>query len=133
MNLRWPTGSWKKRWYFTRTSEVSATDILLPWANLHRAEGDIKGAVRLYRTALAALGNDRGSGRNLLLLDLATVANALDQDELTAHLLGASDAQDKEVRRLWPIERVDYDHLAEAARARLGAERFHAASIQGRD
>ena len=64
-------------------------------------------------------------------LGLAALAVALDQHELAARLLGATEAVSKTNYRLRPIERKDYNRLVDAARARLGAARFEAVWIQG--
>ena len=50
-------------------------------------------------------------------LGLAALAVALDQHELAARLLGATEARDETDYRLLPIERNDYNRLI-AAHAR---------------
>ena len=57
---------------------------------------------------------------------------ALSQHEVTARLLGATHAVDETIARLAPIERDDYNRLADATRAALGAAAFDAAWMEGR-
>ena len=111
---------------------IRTADIMLPWAELHWAEGDYTQAIQLYRASLATMIEDRGSSQNQFLLGLATVANRLGHYEVTARLLGASHTLDEAVQPFWPIEREDYNRLFEATRVSLGAKRFDAAWMEGR-
>jgi hypothetical protein len=65
-------------------------------------------------------------------LNLASLAAALDQHELVARLLGATEMVNEAGARLLPIERINYNRLADSARASLGAAAFDVAWAQGR-
>jgi len=65
-------------------------------------------------------------------LNLASLAAALDQHELVARLLGATEMVNEAGARLLPIERSDFNRLADSGRASLGAAAFDAALAQGR-
>jgi len=64
-------------------------------------------------------------------LNLASLAAALDQHELVARLLGATEMVNEAGARLLPIERSDFNRLADSARASLGAAAFDVAWAQG--
>jgi len=99
-------------------------------AILVQEEGDYGSAVRWYGASLPGMRSLRESWSDWGL-GLAALAVALDQHELAARLLGATEAVSKTNYRLRPIERKDYNRLVDAARARLGAARFEAVWIQG--
>jgi tetratricopeptide (TPR) repeat protein len=104
----------------------------LPMAALVQAEGNCGQAVKLFREALAGVKHDRWSWGSYLL-GLATLAQAAGEYELIARLLGAIHLVDETVQRLFPIQRNDFSHLADAARVRLGATRFDDAWAAGRE
>jgi len=100
-------------------------------AALAQAEGNYGRAIQLYRASLVGLRYFQGD-RSWCLLNLAALAAALSQHEVTARLLGATHAVDETIARLAPIERDDYNRLADATRAALGAAAFDAAWMEGR-
>ena len=101
-------------------------------ATLVQEEGDYDSAVRWYRASLPGVKVDRdewgvwGTG-------LAYLAMALDQYELAATLLSATEGSDEENHRLWPIHQNDCDRLVEMARAQLSTACFDAAWAEGRE
>ena len=99
-------------------------------AALGQAQGDYHRAVQCYRESLVGAKHYRWIW-GPCLLGLAALAAALGQHELTARLLGATEAVDKTSYRLLPDERDDYNRLADAARADLGSARFDAAWTRG--
>jgi tetratricopeptide (TPR) repeat protein len=111
---------------------IRTADIMVPWAELHWAEGDHSRAIQLYRASLATMIDDRGSSQSQFLLGLATLANMLGHCEVTARLLGTSNTLDEAAQPLWPIERGDFNRLFEATRVCLELERFDAAWNEGR-
>ncbi|WP_423223906.1 helix-turn-helix domain-containing protein [Candidatus Amarolinea aalborgensis] len=100
-------------------------------ATLVQEEGDYDNAVRWYRASLPGVKVDRdewgvwGTG-------LAYLAMALDQYELAAALLGATESSDEENHRLWPIYQNECNQLIETTRAQLSTARFDAAWAEGR-
>lgn len=100
-------------------------------AALLQAEGDYGHAVRWYRESLAGAHHYPWTW-GPCLLNLASLAADLDQHELVARLLGATETVNQAGTRLLPIERDDYNHLADSARASLGPAAFEAAWAQGR-
>ncbi|MGB2771915.1 MAG: hypothetical protein WBF31_06310, partial [Anaerolineae bacterium] len=99
-------------------------------AALLQAEGDYGQAIQWYREGLAGAAHYPATW-GPCLLNLASLAAALDQDELVARLLGATETVNETGTRLLPIERSDYNRLADSARAHLGAAAFDAAWAQG--
>ncbi|MFZ1463946.1 MAG: hypothetical protein WAV60_07830, partial [Anaerolineae bacterium] len=100
-------------------------------AALLQAEGDYRQAVQWYREGLAG-ANHYPAVWGPCLLNLASLAAALDQPELVTRLLGATETVNEAGTRLLPIERDDYNRLAETVRTHLGETRFDAAWAQGR-
>ncbi len=110
---------------------------LLNWPNrellrLVQEEGDYSGAVRWYRLSLAAIRFTRNRW-SVWSLGLAALAEALEQYELVARLLGATDAADVTDFHLYPIERKDYGRLVAMTRAHLGGASFDTAWAQDRE
>ena len=104
----------------------------LHMALLSQAEGNCGAAILWYRESLPRVKDDieiRGS----CSLGLAELAVALEQHELTARLMGSTAAVDEIDSGLDPVERDDYNRLADAARSSLGAVAFDAAWTQGRE
>ncbi|MFZ1598717.1 MAG: hypothetical protein WAW26_22955, partial [Anaerolineae bacterium] len=101
-------------------------------ATLVQEEGDYDSAVRWYRASLPGVKVDRdewgvwGTG-------LAYLAMALDQYELAATLLSATEGSDEENHRLWPIYQNECNRLIETTRAQLSTARFDAAWAKGRE
>ena len=101
-------------------------------ATLVQEEGDYESAVRWYRASLPGVKVDRdewgvwGTG-------LAYLAMALDQYELAATLLSATEGSDEENHRLWPIYQNECNRLIETTRAQLSTPRFDAAWAKGRE
>ncbi|MFZ2422885.1 MAG: tetratricopeptide repeat protein, partial [Anaerolineae bacterium] len=113
-------------------SEEYARVLVAPHtALLFQTKGDYETAVRWYRASLPGLEREVDTW-DLCGLGLAALAAALDQHEMAARMLGATDAVDQEDRRLHPFERDDYNRLADVARASLGAAAFDVAWAQGR-
>ncbi len=100
-------------------------------AKLAQEEVDYKSAVRWYRASLPGVSYYRESWSDWSL-GLAALAVVLDQHELVAMLVGATEATDVTDYRLLPIMHGDCRRLAEAARAHLGIERFDRAWGEGR-
>ena len=100
-------------------------------AALLQAEGDYGHAVQWYREGLAG-ANHYPWTWGPCLLNLAALAAALDQHDLVARLLAATETVNETGTRLLPIERGDYNRLADSARASLDPAAFEAAWAQGR-
>jgi len=100
-------------------------------AALLQAEGNYEHAIHWYRESLAG-ANHYPWTWGPCLLNLASLAAALDQHELVARLLGATEMVNEAGARLLPIERSDFNRLADSARASLGAAAFDVAWAQGR-
>ena len=103
----------------------------LPLTVLLQAEGDYGHAVQWYQEGLAG-ANHYPWTWGPCLLNLASLAAALDQHDLVAKLLGVTETVNETGTRLLPIERSDYNRLADSARASLGAAAFDIAWAQGR-
>ena len=100
-------------------------------AMLVQAEGDYGSAIHWYRAGTRGIKYLTYDWK-LWGLGLAGMAVALDQHELAARLLGATDGTDVADYRLFPIERDNYNRLAAATRAQLGAAAFDVAWAEGR-
>ena len=121
-----------RRLWRSMYSEEQARVLVAPHtALLFQTKGDYETAVRWYRASLPGL--ERAADTWALCgLGLAALAAALEQHVLAARMLGATDAVHQEGHRLHPFERDNYNRLADAARASLGAVAFDAAWAEGR-
>ena len=87
-------------------------------ATLVQEEGDYESAVRWYRASLPGVKIDRDEW-GLWGTGLASLAILLDQHELAATLLGATEGSDEEDHRIWPIHQNDLNRLSDKIRAQL--------------
>ena len=101
-------------------------------ATLVQEEGDYDSAVRWYRASLPGVKVDRDEW-GLWGTGLASLAILLEQHELAATLLSATEGSDEENHRLWPIHQNDCNRLVETTRAQLSTARFDAAWAEGRE
>jgi predicted ATPase/DNA-binding XRE family transcriptional regulator len=114
----------------------SDDDLDLCWcylllAILVQTEGDYHSAVRWYRASAPGIRYWKFDAC-VYGLGLTALAVALDKHELAAGLLGVVEAACEIGSPLWPIERDDYNRLADAARVRLGTETFDSVWLEGR-
>ncbi|MFZ1238390.1 MAG: tetratricopeptide repeat protein, partial [Anaerolineae bacterium] len=116
-------------WRSTHGEEQARVRVAPVTALLLQKKGDYENAVRWYRASLSGL--DLEDTWVACSLGLATLASALDQHEVTGRLLGKAHAVDEIVKSILPYERDDYNRLADATRAALGAAAFDAAWAEG--
>ncbi|HZE48305.1 MAG TPA: tetratricopeptide repeat protein [Jatrophihabitantaceae bacterium] len=121
----------------TESGHRSSSLEIIPLCNLGNAllrEGDVDRASSVLADTLA-MADRLGSTSNvaLALLGLAGVAAVRDAPERAARLFGAADTViDALGAKLWPADRLDYEHHLSIAQQQLGDAEFEAARREGR-